>query len=164
MSTKSQPNNAALQSDNILNAYLALTRIYFASTERLTLLAMETAQSSLEDSVAATRLTVAMGENANPKIWQTSLGQPAVERVRALTNSTYEILAEAQAQVLQVLGSQMAFPAMRFPLSEDWTSVFERFSQGMRDFSAMSAASVAAATENVSEITARADRLIKKAA
>lgn len=164
MSTKSQLNNAALQSDSIINAYLALSRIYFASTERLTLLALETAHGSFEDSVAATRLTVAMGDSATPKVWQAAIGQPAVERVRAFTHSTYEILADAQAQVLQVLGSQLAFPAMRFPLSEDWTSAFERFSRGMRDFSAMSATNVAAATKNISEIAAKADLLAKKAA
>lgn len=163
MSSKSQVNHAARYGD-ILDAYLALSRIYFASSERLSELALETARSSVEDCVAATRLAAEMGGSLNPKAWQSALGQPVFERARAFTRSTYEILAGAQAEAAQVLASQSAFPAMRFPLSENWMSAFDRFSRGMRDFSAMSAANVAAAGESVAEIAARADLLAKRAA
>ncbi|HEX5801377.1 MAG TPA: TIGR01841 family phasin [Azospira sp.] len=163
MSTKSQTNNAAHAGD-ILDAYLSISRIYFAGAERLTILALETTRSAVEDCFAAARLAAVADGNIDAKTWQTALGQPVVERARACANSTYEILAGTQAELVRAMGSQMAFPAMRFPLSADWMSAVNRFSQGVRDLSAMGAANIAAATENVSELAARADLHAKKAA
>lgn len=163
MSTKSNINHAARPGD-VLNAFLALSRIYFASTERLSGLVLETARTSLEDCAAAARLAAETGGRVSPEAWQATLGQPVFERARACTRGTYEILAGAQAEAAQVLSAQLAFPAMRFPLTDDWMSAVDRFSRGVRKFSAMSAANVAAATENASEIAARADLLARQAA
>lgn len=157
MSTKS-PNNHAARPSDILDTYLALSRIYFASSERLSELTLETARSSVEDCVAATRLGTTTDGRFSPQVWQSVFGQPAIEHALSYTRSACEILIGAQADAAQVLGQRLAMPAMQFPLSDDWMSAFGRFSQGIRELAATGAANIA------SEVAAKADVLVRKAA
>lgn len=163
MSTKPQNNHAARPGD-MLDTFLAISRIYFASSERLSELALEAARSSVEDCVAAARLGIAQDGHFNLQGWQSAFAQPAIERARSYTRSTYEILVGAQADAARVLGQRLAMPPMQFPLSDDWMSAFDRFSRGIRELAATGAANTAAAANIPSEEAAKADVLARKAA
>lgn len=158
MNAKPQNNHAARTGD-ILDTYLALSRICFASSERLSELTLETARNSVDDCVTAAR-----GNPLGPQAWQSAFGQPAIERARSYSRSTYEILVGAQAEAAQVLGSRLAMPALQFPLSGDWMSAVDRFSRGIRELAASGAASVAAAANIASEEAAKNGQADRKVA
>lgn len=155
MNAKPQNNHAARAGD-ILDTYLALSRICFASSERLSGLTLETARNSVEDCVTAAR-----GNPLGPQAWQSAFGQPAIERARSYSRGTYEILVGAQVEAAQVLGSRLAMP---FPFSGDWMSAVDRFSRGIRELAASGAASVAAAANIASEEAAKNGQADRKVA
>jgi len=163
MSTKQQINHAALTGD-ILNAFLALSRIYLAGTERLSVLALETARGSLEDCVAASRHASGAGGKFDLEVWRAVFAQPVFERARACTRGTVEIIAGVQNETMLALGVRSAFPAMPFPLSEGWMSAVGSLSQGLREFSAMNAANMNAAVDSFSGMVNGVNSSARKAA
>lgn len=148
-------NNHAARPGDILDAYLALSRIYFASTERLSDLALETARSAVEDCVAAARLAAVKEGAPGLQAWQSIFGEPAIARARNYTRGSYEILVGAQSEAAQLLGGHLTLPAMQFPLADDLMSAFGRFSKDVRELAVASAANVAAVGNVAADLPVR---------
>lgn len=153
MNTRSPANGVAMSTD-ALEAFLALSEIYFTSTEQLTALAVATARGAVEDCVAATRAAIIAGDGRQFGVAPPTLAQPMVERMLASSRATYEIVTQAQAQAAQVLASRLSPAGTRFTVPADWNAAYDMFTRGIRELSAMNAANVAAATDAGSKFAA----------
>jgi phasin family protein len=91
-----------------VEAMLTLANTAFANTERLAALNLNTARGFLEDSVANTKALLGAKDVQELMSLQTSLAQPAVEKMVSFSRSVYEISAQAQEEMSKVFESQIA--------------------------------------------------------
>lgn len=163
MSTKTSTSNVAAQTD-VIDALLALTRIYFASAERLSELALTAARKTVEDCASVARDASSMSRSRESGQLESAFGQPAFERASAFSRSTFEIVSGAQQEAARVLGQQFFLHPMAFAMPGDVSAGFDLFNRGVRDLWSTAAANVTAAADAGSRLTADAESLAKRAA
>ncbi|NMG74310.1 phasin family protein [Aromatoleum diolicum] len=162
MSTKSI-NNIAAQT-HAVDAFLDLARIYLASTERLSELALSAARTTLDDCASATQAASRMINSRDLSALNEVLGQPVFERTLAYSRNAMEIITQGQQEAAQVLSQKFPLAGVGFPVTADWNAALEMFTRGVRELSAATAANVTAATDAGSKFAAGATLVPKKAA
>jgi phasin family protein len=87
---------------------LTIANTAFASAERLAALNLNTARSLLEESVTNAKALLAAKDAQELLGLQSSLAQPAVEKVVAYSRSVYEIASQTQEELSKVVEAQFA--------------------------------------------------------
>lgn len=163
MTTKSNSNSFEAQTAT-LDAFMALARISFASTERLSGLTLAAARKTVEDCVSAAKAASAISGGQGLDAVQSGFGQAMFERGLSYSREAYEVVAGAQQEAAQLLGQKFALPGIRFPGSENMNEAFNMFTGGFQRLSAMTANNVAAATDAGSKLARQAESSAKKVA
>ena len=91
-----------------VEALLTLANTAFASAERLATLNLGVARSALEDSVANVKTLLGVKDAQELLSLQSTLAQPAVEKVVAYARNVYEISAQTQEEFSKVFEAQFA--------------------------------------------------------
>ena len=96
--------------NNKANVETALTvaNTAFASAERIAALNLNTARTLLEDSVANAKALLAAKDAQELMGLQTSLAQPALDKVVAYSRSIYEIATQTQEEFGKIFEAQFA--------------------------------------------------------
>lgn len=128
---------------NTVDAFMALSGVYLDCTERLTQSTLAVSREALKECVAATKAAATGKPAADPSALPMALGQSLFEKTLAYAKDSYEAVSTAQVESARVLGSQLAFPAVAFPMPEDWKGAFNLFERTLRDLSATAAGSFA---------------------
>lgn len=147
--------NALANNKTAIDAYQAFAKIFLTSAERLAALNLSAAREVVDDQSTLARAmlgTRSPGEAGNV---QSTLAQPMINRALAYSRGSYEILAETQSELSQLLVSQL--PHMGGQLAmPDWNAAFDMFRAGARQFSDMAAQNVAATAEAATSVGAAA--------
>jgi phasin family protein len=91
-----------------VESMLTLANAAFASTERLAALNLNTARTFLEDGVAGAKALMGAKDAQELLSLQTSIAQPAAEKLVAYARSVYEIATQSQEEVSKLIEAQMA--------------------------------------------------------
>jgi len=124
-----------------IDAFMALSRIYFESAERLSLNTLVMTRSTLEDCAAAARKSAAAAGPAELPALALALGQSMLEKCLAYTWDSYQAVSSAQLEASQVLAGQSTL--IRLPVSGEWQGALDALTRGFRNFSSMRVASFA---------------------
>jgi phasin family protein len=95
-------NKAAIEN------YLTLANTAFASTERLSALNLNAGRSFLEDGIANVRALLGVKEPQQLLALQSTLAQPAVEKLVSYSRSVYEIASQVQGEVSKIVEAQFS--------------------------------------------------------
>jgi len=90
-----------------LETLATIANTAFASAERLAALNLSTARAMLEDSAANAKALLAVKDANELIVFQSSLAQPAAEKLAAYSRSVYEIASETQGEVAKVFEVQV---------------------------------------------------------
>ncbi|GAB4058631.1 TIGR01841 family phasin [Uliginosibacterium sediminicola] len=101
------PEQFASANKAAIEAFLTFANTAFASVERLAALNLNTARSTLEDSVATTKALLAVKDVQELAALQSSLARPGVEKAVAYARGVYEIATEAQGQFSKAVEEQV---------------------------------------------------------
>ena len=169
-----------------------LARTGFENAERLTALNLNVARSAFEDTIAAVHALLEVRDPQALIKLQTELAQPAIEKALAYSRNVYEITSQAKesvgkvvesqvadtnAQVIKLVdkglksapvGSEAAVAAVKSAITAA-NNAYEGLTQAARQVNELTDASIAAASESVSKVSAvvapaAAPRKTKKAA
>jgi len=102
------PEQIAAANKSSVEAALTIANTAFASAERLAALNLNTARGLLEESVASTKAMLSVKDVQELMNLQTSLAQPAVEKLVAYSRSLYEITTQTQEEISKVFETQFA--------------------------------------------------------
>src|SRR5512135_1279547 len=91
-----------------VESLLTLANTAFASAERLAALNLNVARSALEDYVANIKALLGVKDPQELMSLQTTLAQPAVEKIVSYSRSVYEISAQTQEEFSKVWEAQFA--------------------------------------------------------
>jgi phasin family protein len=91
-----------------VESLLTLANTAFASAERLAALNLNVARSALEDYVANVKAVLSVKDPQEFMSLQTTLAQPAVEKIVSYSRSVYEISAQTQEEFSKVWETQFA--------------------------------------------------------
>jgi phasin family protein len=91
-----------------VESLLTLANTAFASAERLAALNLNVARSALEDYVANIKAVLSVKDPQEFMSLQTTLAQPAVEKIVSYSRSVYEISAQTQEEFSKVWETQFA--------------------------------------------------------
>ncbi|MBI4985499.1 MAG: phasin family protein [Rhodocyclales bacterium] len=107
MTSFSPEQFAATNKANVETA-LTVANTAFASAERIAALNLNTARTLLEDSVANAKALLAAKDAQELMSLQTSLAQPALDKVVAYSRSIYEIATQTQEEFGKIFEAQFA--------------------------------------------------------
>ncbi|KAA3651773.1 phasin family protein [Denitromonas sp.] len=102
------PEQFAATNKANIETVLTLANAAFASAERLAALNLNTARVFLEDGVANTKALMAVKDAQEFVTLQSTLAQPAVEKMVAYARSVYEIATQSQDEVSKLMEGQIA--------------------------------------------------------
>jgi phasin family protein len=91
-----------------VDSLLAVANTALATAERLAALNLGAARSALEDSASATKAVLAVKNPNDAAALQSSLVQPAAEKVADYSRALFEISSDSQQQFAKLLESQFA--------------------------------------------------------
>ncbi|WP_126447188.1 phasin family protein [Sulfuricystis multivorans] len=166
---------------------LTIANTAFASAERLAALNLNTARTLLEDGVNTAKALMGAKDVQELVSLQTSLAQPAFEKVVAYSKSVYEIASQTQEEFSKIFDSQYAEinknvanaldkAAKNAPAGSDVAvaavksalaaanSAYETMNKAARQVAEMAEANVAAATSATVKAVGAAAPKAKKAA
>ncbi len=98
---------AAANKANVETA-LTLANTAFASAERFAALNLNTARTTLEDVVANAKALLGAKDIQDLLTLQTSLAQPAIEKIVAYSRSVYEIASQTQEEFSKLVEAQLS--------------------------------------------------------
>ena len=131
------PEQFAATNKANIETVLTLANAAFASAERLAALNLNTARVFLEDGVANTKALMAVKDAQEFVTLQSTLAQPAVEKMVAYARSVYEIATQSQDEVSKLMEGQIA---------EVNKGVAEALDKAAKQVAEIAEANVAAAT------------------
>ena len=102
------PETLASANKAVVENFLTLANTAFASTERLSALNLNVSRSFLEDSVANTKLLLGIKDPQQLVALQSTLAQPAVEKLVSYSRSVYEIATQTQEEVSKIIEAQFS--------------------------------------------------------
>ncbi|HTY99045.1 MAG TPA: phasin family protein [Rhodocyclaceae bacterium] len=102
------PEQLASANKANVETWLTLANTAFASAERLAALNLNAARTLLEESVANAKTLLGAKDAQELLSIQSSLAQPAVEKVVAYSRSIYEIASQTQEELSKVFEGQIA--------------------------------------------------------
>lgn len=102
------PEQLASANKANVETMLTLANTAFASAERLAALNLNTARTLLEEAVSNAKTLLGAKDAQELLTIQSSLAQPAVEKVVAYSRSIYEIASQTQEELSKVFEGQMA--------------------------------------------------------
>lgn len=102
------PEKLASANKANVETLLTLANTAFASAERLAALNLNTARTLLEESVSNAKSLLGAKDAQDLVGLQSSLGQPAVEKIVAYSRSVYEIATQTQEEISKVFEGQFA--------------------------------------------------------
>lgn len=102
------PEKLASANKANVETLLTLANTAFASAERLAALNLNTARTLLEESVSNAKSLLGAKDAQDLVGLQSSLGQPAVEKIAAYSRSVYEIATQTQEEISKVFEGQFA--------------------------------------------------------
>jgi len=102
------PDQLASANKANVETLLTLANTAFASAERLAALNLNAARTLLEESVANAKTLLGAKDAQELLSIQSSLAQPAVEKVVAYSRSIYEIASQTQEELSKVFEGQIA--------------------------------------------------------
>lgn len=91
-----------------VDSLLAVANTALASAERIAELNLSTVRSAVEDSAASAKAVIGARDAQEAMAIQIQLAQPAIERAVAYSRSVYEITAQTQAELSQLLQEQFS--------------------------------------------------------
>jgi len=91
-----------------VDSLLAVANTALATAERLAALNLGAARTALEDSAAATKAVLAVKNPNDAAALQSSLVQPATEKVADYSRALFEISSDSQQQFAKLLEAQFA--------------------------------------------------------
>jgi phasin family protein len=143
MTSRLNAKNSAIQTAAI-DAFMAFSRIYLATTERLAASVLSNARHALDECVTASATANSTDRAAAPLL-PLALSKSMLERALAYSRDTYEIVTRGHMEAAQLVTQQFvsrAFlrPDFRVALPPDWSEAFNIFAQGERNLAAMMAA------------------------
>ena len=89
-----------------VDSLMAVANAALSSAERIAALNLDTARSTLEQSVSGAKALAGAKNAQEAAAIQASLAQPGIEQAVAYSRSVYEITSEAQQQLAKVVESQ----------------------------------------------------------
>src|SRR6185369_8302696 len=92
------------------NAFLALSKVYLESVERLTSLNLNAAREALDSCASATKSLSEAKAGKDYGKFLSELGQPMLEKAVSHTRNVYEIMTKTQEELSTVLKEQFAYP------------------------------------------------------
>lgn len=98
----SAANKAAVE--NFLN----LANTAFASTERLSALNLNAGRAFLEDNIANAKTLFSIKDPQQLIALQSTLAQPAVEKLVSYSRSVYEIATQTQEEISKIIEAQLS--------------------------------------------------------
>ena len=102
------PESLASANKAAVESFLTLANTAFASTERISALNLNVSRSFLEDSVANTKALLGIKDPQQLVALQSTLAQPAVEKLVAYSRSVYEIVSQTQEEISKILEAQFS--------------------------------------------------------
>ena len=102
------PEKLASANKANVETLLTLANTAFASAERLAALNLNTARTLVEESVSNAKSLLGAKDAQDLVGLQSSLGQPAVEKIVAYSRSVYEIATQTQEEISKVFEGQFA--------------------------------------------------------
>lgn len=90
-----------------VDSLLAVANTALASAERIAALNLDTARSALEDTASSVQSVIGAKDPQAALAAQSSLAQPAVEKAVAYGRSVYEIAAQTQQELAQMVEAQI---------------------------------------------------------
>jgi phasin family protein len=146
------------------NAFMALSKIAFASVERLTTVNLEAARAALEESsTAANAWTHTKDFNDIQGLWNFSTGQ-ATQRVTAYLLHVQQIAAQAQEETTRVMTSYFSAIAAGAPAGAGWTAGFDMFKNLAQQMNGLAESNIKAAGGTASQMTTQISPPARKAA
>lgn len=126
MSKAHSPVREALPS-TALDTFLAISRSYFTCAERITAVNLATARQTLTDCARAS--DIALG-TADARSEPTAPLTHTVERSFEYTRTVYEIIADTQEQVSQMMTRELSDLQDRLANPDSWRTAFGIFTTG----------------------------------
>lgn len=114
------PENIASANKAAVETFITLANTAFASTERFAALNLNVGRSFLEDGIANAKALFGAKDPQQLFALQTTLAQPAAEKLVSYSRSVYEIATQTQEEVSKVIEAQFA------EVKENITSVLEK--------------------------------------
>ena len=104
----STPEQFSSANKATVESLLTIANTAFASAERIAALNLNAARSMLEDSVANAKSLLAAKDVQELMSLQTTLAQPALDKVVAYSRNLYEIATQTQEEFGKIFESQFA--------------------------------------------------------
>lgn len=114
------PENLSSSNKAAVENFLTLANTAFASTERLSALNLNAGRSFLEDSIANAKALFGIKDPQQLIALQSTLTQPAVEKLVSYSRSVYEIATQTQEEVSKIIEAQFS------DLKENISSVLDK--------------------------------------
>jgi phasin family protein len=181
------PEQFAAANKSNLEAVLSLANTVFSGAERFAALNLNTARAALEGAAGSANATLGVKDARDIIALQTTLAQPAIEKLVAYSRSVYEIASQTQGEITKFLenqsaemtksiataldtaaksapaGSDVAFNAVKSALAAA-TSAYDNVSKAAKQVAEMTVANVTAATDATVKASSAASTKLKKVA
>jgi phasin family protein len=112
---------AAYQS--VTESFLAVSRVHLGSVQRLSALSLDVMRQTGDDLATTANLLTAFETVLQAESLQTVLSQPILERPASYSCSTFEIAAETQCEIAQVMLRYFAQPTMVSAVQDCWSTL-----------------------------------------
>lgn len=140
---------AAANTAPYFDALLAISTIYFKGIGEVSELALTTARETVDECLSAAQLAVVAARGQDVAVLPARLGQPMLARIAEASARYCRIVARSQQEAAKVLATRFPAPFMPMLMTADIHAAMETFGQEIDRFSAISAASLAAAADAV---------------
>lgn len=147
------------QPKNPIEAIQAVSTVCVGSIQQIAELNLSTMREAVEITASATQ---EISRARTPQEMQYAFYQPMIECVQTYARRYYEILAQAQRDLIDTTTAQLGGRSSFLP--GDWGAAMNAFNSNMRRYSAMAEEGVAAAAEGAQQGAAGARSYGKKSA
>lgn len=162
--SSTQRNTAIASATSAADAFLSLSRVYLTSVEAMTLLNLKASRDALDECASATRaLSEALAAKDYGK-FQSSFGQPMLEKAMTHSRNVCDVMTKAQHDMSAVIAVQLSHPKMAMGSIPDWKDLAGMFTQGFQQLAAIAEENVSAAAEAGSKAIAATSASARKAA
>jgi phasin family protein len=103
-----RPEQFAAANKATVDSLLSVANTALASAERIAALNLNTARSSMEDTISGVKAVLSAKDPKEALAAQTALTQPAIDKAVAYSKSAYEITTESQQALAQMVQAQFA--------------------------------------------------------
>ncbi|WP_323001346.1 phasin family protein [Denitromonas sp.] len=147
-----------------VDAFLALSSVYWTSVEDISALNLKTARETLDDYASAAKALSAPVSGKDYSKVLSGLGQPMYEKALDHSRSMRDIMTRTQREMSAVLTKQLARPPVAWAGAGDWNELSSLFAKGIQQFTARSAENFSAASDATDKVIAATTSAAKRAA